>query len=251
MGRIRLAGLFLALSLLAGCAVVQKPIPATSKLFDDRERTVAVAVAKLPEPNQSMVGAQGILDYAINKANAQAIVDRLQKQDFSMVKGLPKEFAKGLESRQIRVVLVPEAIDVEQLGKFTEGSGDGIAAMDFRPLAKKYEADRLLLVSAGWLGTQRNYYGFVPLGAPLGYVSLVGQMIELRGNRLEWHELVQVSTAATGEWDEAPDYSNLMKAVDQSTRAATSKLRAAFFMEELPKVAEAAPAAAPQKAAAQ
>lgn len=245
MGRIRLAGLFLALSLLAGCAVVQKPIPASTKLFDDRTSTVAVAVQKLPEPNHSMVGAQGILDYAINKANAQAIVERLQRQDFSVVKALPQEFAKGLESRQIKVVLVPEPLDMEQLKKFTEGSGDGVAEMDYRPLAKQYGADRLLLVAPRWLGTARQYYGFMPLGAPEGYVSLVGQLIDLRTNRLQWYEPVRVHTPVTGEWDEAPEYANLMKSVDESTQAAVSRLRAAFFMEQVTKAATAGVSAAP------
>ncbi|WP_183032660.1 hypothetical protein [Cupriavidus sp. UME77] len=233
MGRIRLAGLFLALCSLAGCAVVQKPIPASAKLFDDRTSTVAVAVQKLPEPNQNMIGAQGILDYAINKANAQAIVERLQRQDFSLVKGLPQELAKGLESRQVKVVLVAAPVDTEQLKKFTEGSGDGIAEMDYRPLAKQYGADRLLLVAPRWLGTSRSYYGFMPLGAPEGYVSLVGQLIDLHTNRLQWYEPVTVNTPVTGEWDDAPEYSNLMKSVDASTRAATSKLRAALFIEQM------------------
>ncbi|MGT2510048.1 hypothetical protein [Cupriavidus basilensis] len=170
-----------------------------------------------------MIGAQGILDYAINKANAQAIVERLQRQDFSVVKALPQEFAKGLESRQIKVVLVPEPLDMEQLKKFTEGSGDGVAEMDYRPLAKQYGADRLLLVAPRWLGTARQYYGFMPLGAPEGYVSLVGQLIDLRTNRLQWYEPVRVNTPVTGEWDEAPEYANLMKSVDESTQAAVSK----------------------------
>lgn len=246
MGRIRLAGLFLALGLLGGCAVVQTPIPASAKLFDNRASTVAVAVQKLPEPNQSMTGAQGVLDYAINKANAKAIVDRLQQQDFSAVKNLPQAFAQGLESRQIKTVLVPEPLDTEQLAKFTEGSGDGVAKMDYRPLAKRYGADRLLLIESKWLGTQRNYYAFMPLGAPVGYVSLVGQMIDLRTNRLEWYEPVQITTPVAGEWDEAPDYPNLMKSVDASTQSASAKLRAAFFMEQATQAvsAAAAPAAA-------
>ncbi|MGT2492328.1 hypothetical protein ACU4GD_21840 [Cupriavidus basilensis] len=56
---------------------------------------MAVAVQKLPDPNHSMIGAQGILDYAINKANAQAIVERLQRQDFSVVEGAAAGIREG------------------------------------------------------------------------------------------------------------------------------------------------------------
>ncbi|CAG2154596.1 hypothetical protein LMG19282_04685 [Cupriavidus campinensis] len=250
MGRRYLAGLLLAVTALAGCAVVQKPIPATSALFENKEKTVAVALEKLPEPNQVMLGAQGILDYAINRANAKAIVDRLQKQDFSKVSGLPKEFVQGLESRQIKVVMIEEPIDTESLGKFTEGSGDGVALRDYRPLARKYKADKLLLVSAASLGTVRSYYGFLPLTPPTAYISLTGQLVDLSTNKLEWYEKVENRNAAKGDWDQAPEYENLMGAVDEGTRAATSQLRGAFFVDQpapaAPKVTGTAAAGSAQ-----
>lgn len=238
MGRSYLVALVLGASILAGCATVQKPIPATRALFDNKDRAVAIAIEKMPEPGQVMLGNQGLLDIVINRANAKAIVDRLQKQDFTAVSGLPESFRKGLESRQITVVMIEEPIDTENMPKFTEGSGDGIALRDYRTLAKKYNADKLLLVTARSLGTVRSYYGFLPLGAPQGYVALTGQMINLSTNRLEWYEKVDTYAGAKGEWDQAPEYENLMRAVDESTRAAASKLRGAFFMEQaVPPVA--------------
>ena len=242
MGRRHLAGLLLAASVLTGCATVQKPIPATSALFDNKDRTVAIAIEKMPEPGQVMLGNQGLLDIVINRANAKAIVDRLQKQDFKMVSGLPESFHTGLESRQIKVVMITEPIDTEAMPKFTEGSGDGVALRDYRPLAKKYNADKLLLVTARSLGTVRNYYGFLPLGAPRAYVALTGQLVNLSTNRLEWYEKVDTYADATGEWDQSPEYDNLMRAVEESTRAATTNLRGAFFME---KAAPSTPPATP------
>ncbi|MGO4305003.1 hypothetical protein [Cupriavidus sp. RAF12] len=233
MGRIRLAGLLLALSTLAGCAVVQKPIPASSALFENKTTTIAVAVEKLPEPTQIMLGQQGLLDIVINKANAAAIVERLQKQDFSMISDLGKAFGTGLESRQIKVVMIDKPLDTESLPKFTEGSGQGVALRDYRALAKQYNADRLLLLTPRELGTVRYYYGFLPQGAPVGHVALTGQLVNLSSNRLEWYERVEINTAALGEWDQAPEYENLMRAVTESTRSATSRLRGAFFMENL------------------
>lgn len=241
MGRSYLVALVLGASILAGCATVQKPIPATPALFDNKDRAVAIAIEKMPEPDQIMLGSQGLLDIAINRANAKAIVDRLRTQDFTTVSGLPESFRKGLESRQIKVVMINEPLVTEDMPKFTEGSGEGIALRDYRPLAKKYNADKLLLVTARSLGTIRSYYGFLPLGAPQGYVALTGQMIDLSSNRLEWYEQVESYTAANGEWDQAPDYENLMRAVDESTRGAVAKLRGQFFMEEdtvgVPRVA--------------
>ena len=71
MGRRYLVALVLGASVLAGCATVQKPIPATRALFDNKERVVAVAIEKMPEPGQVMLGNQGLLDIAINRANAE------------------------------------------------------------------------------------------------------------------------------------------------------------------------------------
>ncbi|RZT36861.1 hypothetical protein [Cupriavidus agavae] len=239
MGRHYLAGLLLAASILSGCAVVQKPIPATSAIFEQKESTVVVAIEKMPEPGQVMLGSQGLLDIVINRANAKAIVDRLQTQDFSQVSGLPQSFRSGLESRQIKVVMIDAALDTETMPKFTEGSGEGIALRDYRPLAKQYKADKLLLITPRSLGTVRSYYGFMPLGAPMGYIALTGQLVNLSTNKLEWYDRVEVQTAALGEWDQAPEYDNLMKAVDESTRGAVGRLRGSFFMEK------ASPTAAP------
>lgn len=233
MGRRYLVALVLGASVLAGCATVQKPIPATGALFDNKDRPVAIAIEKLPEPGQVMLGNQGLLDVVINRANAKAIVERLQKQDFTTVSGLPEAFRQGLGSRQIPVVMVAEPIDTESMPKYTEGSGEGVALRDYRPLAKKYKADKLLLVTARSLGTVRTYYGFLPTGAPEGYVALTGQLIDLSTNRLEWYERVDVRANAMGDWDQAPEYDNLMRAVDESTRTAASKLRGSFFMEKV------------------
>lgn len=221
--------ILLAVTVLSGCAVVQKPIPSTAQIFSTPDSTVAVAIGKLPEPDQSMMGPQGLLDVAINRANAKAIVTRLQQQDFSAVKKLSEDFTQGLEERQIKVVVVPEIFDATALQKFTEGSGEGIALLDYRPLAKKYGVERLLLIQPTWLGTMRSYQGFIPLGAPVGHVAIIGQLIDLRSNRLQWYAPIVVSTPVSGKWDDAPGYENLMKAVDQSTRDAIVKVRDAFF----------------------
>ncbi|MEO6919500.1 MAG: hypothetical protein ABI171_10890 [Collimonas sp.] len=220
----------LAVTVLSGCAVIQKPIPSSAQIFSTPESSVAVAIGKLPEPDMSMMGAQGLLDLMINKANAKPIVERLQQQDFSAVKKLSEDFTKGLEDRQIKVVVVPGALDTTTLQKFTEGSGDGVALLDYRPLAKQYGVDRLLLIQPTWLGTMRNYHGFIPLGAPVGYVAIIGQLVDLRTNRLQWYSPIVISTPVTGKWDDAPNYDNLMKAVDESTRNATVKIREAFFV---------------------
>lgn len=136
-----------------------------------------------------------------------------------------------------------EPIDTATIPKFTEGSGEGMALRDYRPLAKKYKADKLLLVTARSLGTVRSYYAFMPLSAPEGYVALTGQLIDLSTNRLEWYERVETYASAKGDWDQAPEYDNLMHAVDESTRAAAAKLRGAFFMERISPTAPVAPAA--------
>ncbi|TWG78960.1 hypothetical protein L602_000800000290 [Cupriavidus gilardii J11] len=115
MGRSYLVALVLGASILAGCATVQKPIPATPALFDNKDRAVAIAIEKMPEPDQIMLGSQGLLDIAINRANAKAIVDRLRTQDFTTVSGLPESFRKGLESRQIKVVMINEPLVTEDM----------------------------------------------------------------------------------------------------------------------------------------
>jgi len=102
-----------------------------------------------------------------------------------------------------------------------------------------------LVLSPMWLGTTRAYHGFLPLGAPSSYVAIVGQLVDLKTNKLLWYQTIESSEFAAGEWDEAPEYPNLMKAVSSSTDDAANRLRASFFMEgTTPTVATTAAAPA-------
>ena len=53
----------------------------------------------------------------------------------------------------------------------------------------------------------------------------------MKTNKLLWYQSIESSQFAAGDWDEAPEYPNLMKAVSSSTDDAANRLRASFFME--------------------
>ena len=85
MGKNILRGLLVSLTLIiTGCASIQKPIEIDTSKWKSNEITLAVFVKPLPKPYTHKVGAQGILDIAINNANIAGFSKIFQKPSIDL-----------------------------------------------------------------------------------------------------------------------------------------------------------------------
>jgi len=86
----------------------------------------------------------------------------------------------------------------------------------FSALGAAAQAQYLLLVQVQSIGTIRGYMGVVPSTSPSGYFVAVGQLIDLKTQKLLWHKGVSIRRPGRGEWDQPPDFANLTAAVHRA-----------------------------------
>jgi len=77
------------------------------------------------------------------------------------------------------------------------------------------------------VGTIRDYYGFIPLGAPRSIFTGLGQLIDLSNNEVLWHKPVNIQKVVPGNWDEE-SYPGLTNVIFQTLNQGKSELIAPF-----------------------
>lgn len=227
--------LFVAIIVISfyGCAAVKPDIGVKKEFWDNKNSTVGVALVKLPEPMTHKAGNQGLLDLAINNANASDLDIALQKQDISSINQVQDKIVTYLTSRGLKAKKITTPIDIDTLVE-TETSDDGskgvyYAKRDFKPLKKSLGVDKLVMIHVTMIGTIRNYYGFIPTGSPSGYAVINGSVVNLDNNQLEWNQLVTQSVPFSGaDWDTPPEFTALVKAMDTAYKQSQTMLLNTF-----------------------
>jgi hypothetical protein len=192
-----------------GCAGVQK-IPVDQSLWSQKQTKIGVAIAALPEPAAHRVGAQGLLDLAINAGMASDLEKHLKTLEPSAFAPVLQQFEGRLRSAGFATKRIAAPVDVSKLpdAKTKDAQHFG---RDIGALAAAEGVDAVLLVSLVRWGTLRSYYGFMPLGDPKALFQVVGRLIS-RDGRLRWQDLEpepDSTTAVDGEWDQAPGFPNV------------------------------------------
>jgi hypothetical protein len=228
MKKILLAG-FLSL-LMAGCALApQKPVSLNPAFWESRQQTVGIAVTTSNPPNATMLGQQGLLDYAINRGNAKSMIDVLEKMDISRLKNIAQEFADQLTARGFNVKVLGDPIDTSKMEKFSGKSEEtSFAKVDFRKY-KSDDMDKLIVISVNRVGTVRSYYGFIPLDAPQADLFLTGQMVNLTNNELLWYTEEKKTMPIPEPWDQAPTFENVQKTVLANVEQGLESFEQSFF----------------------
>lgn len=203
------------LSLLSGC-VTSPLVQMKQEFWTQTDRSVGVAVAKLPEATAQKVGQQGLLDMAINEAMADELSKYLKTLDLSSYGKVSGETAMRMQAKGLKVREVGKTIDVAALNDFSsEDSSRVFANKDFRPLRQELGVDRLVLLTVTAAGTQRPYYGFIPTGKPIALMSTRGEIIDLTTNEILWRQLSTNTTPIDDPWDQPPNYPNVGVAVQK------------------------------------
>jgi hypothetical protein len=218
----RLAAAAGLLSLLSACAV-NPTVQMKSDFWTQTDRSVVVAIATLPETAAHKVGAQGLLDIAINNAMADDLSTALKTITLNDSYGQARsEVVRRLQEKGIKSSFTEKMIEAGPLQDFSsDDKSRSYAAKDFRALkAELGGADRLLLFTVLAVGTQRSYYGFIPTSSPVAMLRAKGEMIDLQTNEVLWRDQTTTTAVITDPWDQPPEFKNVNAAVQKVIDAA-------------------------------
>lgn len=236
----------LALGFVAyGCAGVQK-IPVDQSLWAQKQTKIGVALVAPPVATAYRVGGQGLLDLAINSAMASDLEKHLQSLQPTTFTPVLEKFEGRLKQAGFVTKHIAAPVNVKKLPE--RKSTDAIHFdRDISAIAAAEGVDAILLVELEAWGTIRSYYGFVPLGDPKAFIRVTGRLIAKDG-RLRWQEQMpapDAELAVSGEWDQAPTFPNVTRAIEGAERRAAAFLERSFFGGVAPAapVASAAPSA--------
>lgn len=211
---------------LSACATITPNFAVKQNFWSDRNQTVGVIIGDMPKPMAHKSGSQGLLDIAINNANAGDLEAHLAKLDISKIKNVKKKIAAYLKGKGLRVKLINEQVNIESLPEFEAKNDDSkkqyFGNRDYRTLKSKFGVDKLIVINVVRIGTIRNYYGFIPMGDPSGISHVAGYIVNLDNNQLEWKQVVtQTVPNPDTNWDTPPNFDGLTKAMylafDQSS----------------------------------
>jgi len=220
-------------SLLSACAV-SPMVQLKPEFWTQTDRTLVVAIATLPDTAAHKVGAQGLLDIAINNAMADDLSKALKTITLNDSYGQARsEVVKRLQEKGIKSSFTEKMIEAGTLQDFSsDDKSRSYAAKDFRPLKADFGgADRLLLFTVTQVGTQRSYYGFIPTSGPTAVLRAKGEMIDLQTNEVLWRDQTVHTAVVADPWDQPPEFKNInaavQKVIEAARRAMVDKLFAA------------------------
>ena len=218
-------------SLLSACAV-NPMVQLKPEFWTQTDRTVVVAIATLPDTAAHKVGAQGLLDLAINNAMADDLSTALKTITLHNSYGQARsEVVRRLQEKGIKSSFTETMINAGTLKDFSsDDKSRSYAPKDFRPLkADLGGADRLLLFTVTQVGTQRSYYGFIPTSGPTAILRATGEMIDLQTNEVLWREQTANTAVIADPWDQPPEFKNVNTAVQQVIEAARKTMVEKLF----------------------
>ena len=203
MKRVIVVLLWLSAAVLAGCAT-QGPIPLDKSYWSHKPGSVGVVVVKMPKPATLRVGAQGLLDQAINSAMADSLTKHLNALSMDDFRAGGNAVAKHFSNQGIPTKFIPEELDLTTLAK-VEQPQKGYAKVDFSALKARYGVDQLVVLEVVAAGTIRSYYGFIPTSAPKGYFSCRGLLVDLSNNKLLWVGTSVQQVVVEAPWDQSDE----------------------------------------------
>lgn|SRR3989338_831767 len=211
----------LSISLLSGCASVPD-VNAPHSFWKNKSQTVAIA--KTPAANGKAgfypEGAQGILDIAINEGMNQTVKKELaQFNGQKILITAQQQFLTALRQYHINAKVV-DTLDTTHL-KASKLPPAKFSTKDYRQLSIKYGNDKLLTLTVDQLGEVREYYSFIPLGAPQAVSAMTGRLVDLKNNRIIWRHHAKTITSI-----EKPvkDPRNLYAAIDRASQDTIKEL---------------------------
>ncbi len=213
---------------LAACASQPKDVELNEQFWQDHTQTVAVAESTKPEAHLEKTGNQGLIDYAINSAMTSTFENHINGTDLSWMETYQASLVSELEGHYIKAVIVKTPIDITALPQ-SKQDNKKYAVKTYAPLSMKVGDDKLLVITLNKIGAIRNYYGFIPSGAPSAIVDMTGRLVDINSNEIYWRHNARVVTSINGNWDQPPHYDNFNSALEIAVDTAKDELRSSLL----------------------
>lgn len=194
-------------AVLSGC-VSQKAMDIPANFWETGgEKNIAIAFVQPPEMYAHRMGGEGLLDLAINEIVTDSVETHIQTLTHDKFELSKSAIVQLIEKRGGSSEVLPEYYKATDANKLPdEQHKDGYFNYDLTGLKEQYSASHLLVVQVLASGTIRDYYGFIPLSEPRGYVYAHVTLVDLLDNKIVMEHQIneQVLLPEDVEWDD-PD----------------------------------------------
>lgn len=195
----------LAVVLLSGCAA--KPIEITENYWTDSpQKTIAIAFVKPPAMGAHRSGAQGLLDMAINEAVTDTVQGHISTLNYDSFDKGSSYLVSHIEEKGALAFVLPDYYESDEGDKLPKDSvKEGFFEYDLAKFKELYsDATHLLVIQAKAAGTIRDYYGFIPLSSPRGYLYADVIMVDVSNNKIDLRQTIveQVELTSNAAWDD-------------------------------------------------
>ncbi len=194
---------------LIGCATKpQAPISYDAKLIDSNKSSIGVVINEIPKPNSSFPGADCLLCIATASLYHKTLnshIDTLKSDD---LKNIKDDLVSLLTSRGLKAVSISESVDAKKLPDVAAVQENGPKA-DFTKIGAKYGVDRIIYININFVGIERKYASYIPVGLPMATARGEVYMVNLKSQKYEWYRPLESTRTPVATWDEPPNYSAL------------------------------------------
>ncbi len=217
MKRIKILAIAGLAAVLGACSSVpQQPIAFDAGAISGGANRVAIHLQKIPTTDTVFPGANCLLCIGVARIAHTDLNKQVQSLQPEELNTLPKRLAETLRASGAQVTVLDQTVDIDGLpSNGDKGDNPKLSEKDFRPLAEKIGADKLLVLNFYAQGVSRAYSSYVPTDVPKAFVSGVGYMVDLKTNTYVWYSPVSMAKPAEGAWNEPPSFPGLTNAYYQ------------------------------------
>ncbi|RYZ74484.1 MAG: hypothetical protein EOP09_00345 [Proteobacteria bacterium] len=205
--------------------------PVPPEFWSDKNAKVAVAVSV--RDGAKFIHRTGGGDFPARNHAAAGALGRVKADDFRATRG---KFAAELRKRGFRNVEEVKG-DIDWRGFPPVGHNQLMAGRDYSSLMAARNADYLVILSLNEYGVTQRALGSVIVGtvgvaAPWGSAQTTGVMVRRGGGKAVWFTgpvAGMQSTEVEENWNQAPNYPALVKAVHEVQKVSGEFLIHEFF----------------------
>lgn len=218
----------LAILGVVGCSSIakQEPVALDTAAYSS-SNSIAIVHTAMPKVDTNFPGAGCLLCIAAANATHSTLTKHVQTLSAADLASLPSELKELLTEDGIQVVVSEDDLVVGDLPKF-KSETPNTSTRDFSELAETLGVSKVLVLDFRVLGVQRNYSGYIPNGAPYGYVLGYAYLVDSASNQYQWFAPISVAELVEGEWDEPENFPKLTNAYYMAIEKARDQILAPF-----------------------
>lgn len=212
---------------LGGCASVEQTASLPDNYYSNTaaDQVAVVTNSQLPAIGMIYPGANCLLCLGVAATANAKLSKHTQTFNHGSLENISEKIATALSQQGLNAKSTSGPNNFENLKKFPGFSSEAkFAKLDFRPLKKELNADRLVWIIFTGAGLTRNYASYIPTSEPSAFVSATVKMVDLNTNELIVNSPIYSSVPASGQWKEPPAYPGLTTAFYQAISDTESRI---------------------------